>query len=65
MLVLSRKTQEAIVVGGEGGRERLLKLTVLEIRDGKVKLGFEADPIVPIHRAEIWERICAAEGPAA
>ena len=60
MLVLSRKTQESVVVSSEGGLERLLKVTVLEIREGKVKLGFEADPSVPVHRAELWERISSA-----
>ena len=29
MLVLSRKNQESVVVGGSGGFERVLKVTVL------------------------------------
>ena len=37
----------------------LLKVTVLEIARGKVKLGFEAGDDVPVHRLEIWERMCA------
>jgi len=32
---------------------------VLEIRGGKVRLGFEADADVPVHRWEVWERIRA------
>ena len=32
MLVLSRKTQETVVVGGSEGFERVLKVTVVEIR---------------------------------
>jgi carbon storage regulator len=59
MLVLSRKNQEAVVVGGANGFEQLLKVTVLEVRGGSVKLGFEASDEVPIHRAEVWERIRA------
>jgi carbon storage regulator len=59
MLVLSRKKRESVVVGGGGGLDRLLKVTVLEIVGGKVKLGFEADGDIPVHRLEIWERICA------
>ena len=59
MLVLSRKNQEAVVVGGANGFEQLLKVTVLELRGGSVKLGFEANDEVPIHRAEVWERIRA------
>jgi hypothetical protein len=42
-LVLTRKSQEAVVVGGADRFERLLKVTVLEIKGGKVRLGFEAD----------------------
>ena len=58
MLVLSRKRQESVVVGGSGGFERVLKVTVLEINGGKAKLGFDVDPKVPVHRSEVWERIC-------
>lgn len=57
MLVLSRKLQESVVVGGSEGFERLLKVTVLEIEGGKVRLGFEIDKEVPVHRLEVWERI--------
>jgi carbon storage regulator CsrA len=63
MLVLSRKSQEAVVVGGPGGVERLLKVTVLEIRRGLVRLGFEAEADIPVHRWEVWERIRAAGPP--
>jgi len=57
MLVLSRNSLESVVVGGPGGFEWLLKVTVLEIKGGKVRLGFEADKDVPIHRWEVWQRI--------
>jgi carbon storage regulator CsrA len=59
MLVLSRKTRESVAVGGSGGFDSLLKVTVLEIASGKVKLGFEIDAAVPVHRWEVWERILA------
>jgi carbon storage regulator CsrA len=59
MLVLSRKTQESVVVGGSVGFERLLKVTVLDIGAGNVRLGFEIDKSVPVHRWELWERIHA------
>lgn len=59
MLVLSRKSREAVVVGRADRLERLLKVTVLEIKGGKVKLGFEAESDLPVHRWEVWERICA------
>lgn len=60
MLVLTRKSQEAVVVGGSVGFERMLKVIVLEINGGKVRLGFEVDAAVPVHRWEVWERIQAA-----
>ena len=62
MLVLSRKIQESIVVGGCDGFERLLKIVVLEIVGGRVRLGFEADKDVAVHRGEVWERILADGG---
>jgi carbon storage regulator CsrA len=71
MLVLSRKSQESVVVGGSAGFEHVLKVTVLDISGGKVRLGFDVDKEVPVHRAEVWERIGAngrpppvTEGPA-
>jgi carbon storage regulator len=57
MLVLTRKSRESVVVGGADGLHRLLKVTVLDIRGGNVKLGFEADARVPVHREEVWEQI--------
>ena len=62
MLVLSRKNKESVVVGGADGFHRLLKVTVLDIRGSNVKLGFEVDSSVPVHRAEVWERINAEAG---
>jgi carbon storage regulator CsrA len=60
MLVLSRKSQESVVVGGSERFERLLKVTVLEIGNVKVRLGFDVDDTVPVRRWEVWERILAA-----
>ena len=56
MLVLSRKNNESVVVGGGGGLARVLKVTVLEIAGGKVKLGFQVDADIPVNREEIWNR---------
>ncbi len=63
MLVLSRKNREAVVVGGVTGFEPLLVVTVIEIRGGHVRLGFEIDAAVPVHRREVWERIRASAAP--
>jgi carbon storage regulator len=58
MLVLSRKSQESVVIGGNG-LHRLMKVTVLDIQGRNVRLGFEVDADVPVHRSEVWDRICA------
>ena len=47
MLVLSRKTNESIMI------DHNIKVVVLEIQGNKVRLGFEAPQDVPIHRAEL------------
>ena len=58
MLVLSRKNDEAVVIGGSADFERTITVKVVEIKNGRVRLGFEADADVPVHRLEVWERIC-------
>jgi carbon storage regulator len=65
MLVLTRKSQEAVVVGGSVTSEPTLIVTVLEIRAGRVKLGFEVAKDVPVHRQEVWERLRESEPPRA
>ena len=57
MLVLTRKSQETVVVGGAEGFEAILRVTVLRIKGGSVLLGFEVAAGVPVHRLEVWERI--------
>jgi carbon storage regulator len=59
MLILSRKNRESVVIGGTDGLHRLLKVTVLGIEGTHVKLGFEVDADVPVHRSEVWDRINA------
>ena len=63
MLVLTRKNQESVMVGGSDGFPHLLKVTVVEIGSGKVKLGFDVDSDVPVHRSEVWERIQTKDRP--
>ncbi len=57
MLVLSRKQQESVVVGKTDDVGGLLKVTVLEIKQGRVRLGFDVADDVVVHRWEVWERI--------
>ena len=51
MLVLTRKLGENIRIGDS------VKITVLEVRSGQVKLGIEAPSDVKVHREEIYARI--------
>ena len=51
MLVLTRKLGENIRIGDN------VKITVLEVRSGQVKLGIEAPAEVKVHREEIYARI--------
>ncbi len=55
MLILSRKSRESVVVGDADCVDRMLKVTVIEIKGGKVSLGFEVRKDVPVHRWEVWE----------
>jgi carbon storage regulator len=57
MLVLTRKAQEVVVAGGDEGTRPVLTITVLEVAGGAVRLGFQADTSVPVHRWEVWQRI--------
>lgn len=51
MLVLSRKKHESIVINDD------IVITVVEIRDGKIRLGISAPADVSIHRKEVYEAI--------
>lgn len=51
MLVLSRKTNESIVINNE------ITIVVVEIRGDKVRLGVEAPKEVPVHRREVYDAI--------
>jgi carbon storage regulator len=54
MLILTRKPGEAVVLGNN------VRITVLEIGGGLVRLGFEAPPDVSIYRDEIYREIADA-----
>jgi carbon storage regulator len=53
MLVLTRKLGEMIRIGDQ------IKVTVLEVRSGQVKLGIDAPTEVKVHREEVYARIQA------
>ena len=51
MLVLSRQRDEAIIIGDD------IKITVVDIRGDKVRLGVEAPEEISVHRKEIYDAI--------
>jgi carbon storage regulator len=53
MLVLSRKKNEEIVIGSDGG----IRIVIVDIRGDKVRLGIECDKSVPVHRREVFDAI--------
>ncbi len=59
MLVLTRRLDEEVVIGGE------ISVKVVEIRGNVVRLGFSAPSDVIIHRKEVYEEIVRANEAAA
>ena len=53
MLILTRRTGEAIMVGEE------VTITVLGIKGGQVRIRIDAPGEIAVHREEIFERIKA------
>lgn len=51
MLVLTRKPEESIILGGN------IEIKVLGIEDGKVKIGIKAPRDVDIYRKEVYLEI--------
>lgn len=50
MLAFTRKCQQAVVVEGFGAAAQMLTVTVLGIRGGRVRLGFEVADEIPAPR---------------
>jgi carbon storage regulator len=55
MLVLSRHADEEIVIGDN------IVLKVIEVRNGKVRIGIEAPRTLTVHRREIYDAIKKAQ----
>jgi carbon storage regulator len=51
MLVLSRRCGESVTIGPD------IRVVVLGIKSGQVRLGIEAPPVVAVHREEVYVRI--------
>ena len=53
MLVLSRQTDEVIVIADN------IRITVVEVRGDKVRLGIDAPREISVHRQEVYDLIQA------
>ena len=51
MLVLSRRSEESIMIGDD------IEVKVVGIRGRNVRLGIEAPPQVSVHRREVYDRV--------
>jgi len=51
MLILSRKTNESIIINGN------IEIKVIASEDGKVRIGISAPRDVIIHRKEVYDKI--------
>jgi len=51
MLVLSRRVGESLLI------DKDIKITVLDIKGGQVRLGITAPESIKIHREEVFNRI--------
>ncbi|MEA3466141.1 MAG: carbon storage regulator CsrA [Thermodesulfobacteriota bacterium] len=51
MLVLTRKVGEGIIIGDD------VKLTIIEIKGGSIRIGIDAPRDKKIHRQEVYDRI--------
>ena len=51
MLILSRKTNESIVIDGK------ITIKILRVEGDLVKIGIDAPPDIPVHRKEVYQEI--------
>ena len=51
MLVLTRKAGEGIIIGDD------IKITIVELKSGGVRIGIEAPREIKVHRQEVFDRI--------
>ena len=58
LLILSRRTDESIVIGDE------VTITILSVKGKQVRIGISAPPDVSVHREEIYQRIQSGESNA-
>ena len=51
MLVLTRKTDQSIMIGDD------VEITILEVRGEQVRVGIKAPRTIQIHRKEVFDQI--------
>ncbi len=51
MLLLSRKIGEKIIIGGN------IELTIIDVRDGQVRLGIQAPRDISVFRKELYSEV--------
>ena len=51
MLVLTRKAGEGIIIGDD------IKITVVELKGGGVRIGIDAPREMKVHRKEVFDKI--------
>lgn len=56
MLVLSRQRDESIMIGKD------IKITIVDIRKDRVRIGIEAPNNIPVHRLEVYKANIRQEG---
>lgn len=63
MLVLTGELHGSVVIGDTVLSRPMVTITVVEIAGGKVRLGFQAESAVHIHRCAVSQRIHGTRGP--
>ena len=56
MLILTRRTQEAIMIGEN------VEVKILSVKGNQVRIGITAPKDLPVHREEVFHRIQQQEG---
>ena len=56
MLVLTRRLNQAILIGDPKKPEECIEVTLVEARGDQVRLGVKAPRAVAVDRLEIWEQ---------
>jgi len=59
VLILTRRTGESVHIGND------IVVVILGTKGNQVRIGIDADPSIPVHRKEIFDRIKEEEAAAA